>query len=108
MYELDGDAFASDVPTTLRRSKADCPPRARARAPLLLVAQAPAPPAALVARAPNSPLPLSAGGPAPPAALVARAPRYPLLLVGLPRNCALEPYTPAVLARRRQASTCVQ
>jgi IK cytokine len=26
VYELDGDAFASDIPTTLRRSKADCPP----------------------------------------------------------------------------------
>lgn len=26
MYELDDDGFNSDIPTTLRRSKADCPP----------------------------------------------------------------------------------
>jgi hypothetical protein len=26
IYELDDDSFNSDIPTTLRRSKADCPP----------------------------------------------------------------------------------
>lgn len=29
MYELDDDGFNADIPTTLRRSKADCPPVSR-------------------------------------------------------------------------------
>ena len=86
---------------TATPSPATCPPRCAAPRPTARPCARPRSPAAC---RPGSRSPCCSCRPAlrrrsrPPCCSCRPRPRYPLLLVGLPRNCALEPYTPAVLA----------